>query len=251
MKNKVIKSVTLMICFVLILLICSSCTRQNRGEQENLFPVWQSYLPFEPEVVCIVQCEPIWLEYKGERSLAFSRHFVKTYSDKNQLRQIVESLFAPEIPGHNELKSGRCLLVVSVANRLNSQTAVRVPFDLGDDGYAIIPTGRDRQLYNILHSALIEWDVQKKAESKVEWAIGFIAQYSSLQYRDDKKITRDGFQSYLKQKNEDPNIIINTLSNYYSDPNFLENWYKERPIPSKSGLRNTWERMKPDQSKPK
>ncbi len=251
MKNK---DRYLVLATLLGILSCSSCTKQKQfvQEQQNLFPLWNGSLPIESstflsesKIVCIVQCEPMQLEYEirnakngeknamlNERISPFWKYLIKVYSHKNEIRQISDSLDTPELAGQFHLNTGRCLVVISVANRLNSQTAIRVPFELNDDGYAITPRGKDRKLYKILNSALKEWHAQIEADERVCQAVRHFGQY---QVGSRDKLTEQGFRSYLQQKNEDPNVTISILANYYGDPKFLENLYKE-PKPSPSDL---------------
>jgi hypothetical protein len=238
MKKIYLFTMLIIICLLIALFFFNREGKIVAEDSEiKLFPLWDGNSvitpPYESDIVCIVQCEPMQIEWEGKKVKSrepFWNYLIKTYSDKDTIQQIFDFLYAPEEPGHSTLDTERYLLVVSVSRKLNSQSATRIPYQLSKDGYAITPCGKDRRLYEILNGGLMEWQSRMEFENKVHRAIMHIIAYDSL-HRD--RFSREGFEDFLRQKNEDPNENIRTLQTYYRDPNFLENWQKKKDrVPS-------------------
>jgi len=91
---------------------------------------------------------------------------VKAYADKDMIKKIISKLHSPEYrEGRNiNIETEDYLLLIGIDRKLDSQFIIRVPFKLAEDGYVVTPRGRDRELYELLNSALKDWVAQRKAE---------------------------------------------------------------------------------------
>jgi hypothetical protein len=89
---------------------------------------------------------------------------VKRYSDPEMIKKIIGRLNSPEQRQSYVLETEDYLLLIGISRKLNSQFIIRVPYKLAEAGYALTPRGKDKELYEILSSGLIEWETQKKAE---------------------------------------------------------------------------------------
>jgi len=98
---------------------------------------------------------------------------VKAYADRDVVERIMNRLYSPEYrQNHNDVETyEEYLLLIEIDRKLNSQTIIRVPYKLTEDGHAITPRGKDKELYEILNSGLKEWEGQKKAEKDRDDAI--------------------------------------------------------------------------------
>jgi hypothetical protein len=100
---------------------------------------------------------------------------VNVYSEQEEIERILKGLNQPEYQAYSKyrsyykIQSEHCLLLISASRCFEPQDAtyaVRVPFVLTENGYAVTPRGKDRTLYKILTSALEEWDARLKDEEK-------------------------------------------------------------------------------------
>jgi hypothetical protein len=262
------KKYNLILTFVAIILIivCGSCEkpgRQNEQIKPKMFPLWNGKSPLfrmsDSEMpVCVIQYEPMkepdnsvvykpladadnhmlaiskrdevtTFDNEGWDGLPQWRHVVKVFCNKDEIGQIIDCLYEPELPGKYIFEPTRFLAIISVSNCLYSQTTILVPYAISGDGYAVTPRGKDQKLYEILNLALQDWHAQVKADNTTSRAIGYLLQYNPGCRKNPSK---EGFRAFLRAKNEYPDSIISTLENYYGDPNFLENLYREPNLPS-------------------
>gem|GEM_PF-6401955 len=99
---------------------------------------------------------------------------VKVYTRREEIEPILKGLNQPECPAYSSkhrdfytIQSDHCLVLLSVSRRFEmpgTTHAVRIPYLLTENGYAVTPRGKDSGLYSILSAALEEWDAQMKAE---------------------------------------------------------------------------------------
>ncbi len=122
---------------------------------------------------------------------------VKVYSDKDIIKKIISRLNSPEQRQNcDDIETEDYLLMIDISRELNSQTIIRVPYKLTEDGYAITPRGKDKELYEILNSGLKEWDAQLKAEKE----------------KGEAEIRRsNAIYRLCKQARESENVDYNTL----------------------------------------
>jgi len=248
---------------------CISCARQQQYPQvvyaqplADRFVIWQgnsileNYMRRSGSIVCFVQCEPMsddpgtpeanTLGIVGTES-PYRKRTIKTYGDHEQLQQIMERLYAPDIRQRQNIETGRCLLAVAVSHDLLPQPFIQIPFELGEDGYAVTPLGKDRKLYEILKGGLDEWHAVLATERERERAQGLLWEYihfveksrreslSEEEYitkmNDPLPLSTEEFKVFLAKKQEDVESIISTLHTYYRNPNLIEEWYKKRDFP--------------------
>lgn len=239
MENKKIclQIVTALIAGSLVIVFCASCFRQAQqaeSSEQKMFPVWDGrtdiFSPYDSEIICLVQFEPMQLEWEGQKVELQEpswNYVIKTYSENDDIQQLFEYLHNPQIRIAQEIKAEQCLLVLFVSRKLNRQFAIRIPFRLDEDGYAVTPRGEDRRLYQILKQGLDEWQIAKEAEYEIYRAVGHYLVYESQQRH---QMSREGFKSFLRDRNENPQDIIDTLQTYYGDPNFIENRFIQKSL---------------------
>ncbi|MCX6827627.1 MAG: hypothetical protein NTV06_10255, partial [candidate division Zixibacteria bacterium] len=194
MKTKI---TCLMIAILLILLGVGAFrfwSMKSEGKVLPMFPKWKSlnassgyYDHWNADaIVCIVQyiyngssCgykyEDIqqmrkkWKAYTTkEGDYPVVRYVpIKTYADKDIIKKIIDKLNSPkQRQNSDDIETEDYLLMIDISRELNSQTIIRVPYKLAEEGYAITPRGKDKELYEILNSGLKEWDAQLKAEKE-------------------------------------------------------------------------------------
>jgi hypothetical protein len=229
------------------------------SQKQSMFPKWNgydiSYGQYGAEdIVCIVQytyspdigeyrtkledTRRLRKEWAGEVAnggdYPLLRYVpVKGYADKEIIKRIIGKLHAPEQRGewNTNIETDDYLLLVGISRKLESQFIFRVPFKLTEDGYAITPRGKDKELYELLNSGLKEWEVQRIAEKERSDAI---------------------YNLYKKARDSD-NVDYNTLYVELKkldalfgakDPNDLRQIIKEQ----KEGLRQMRGTIDPNQS---
>jgi hypothetical protein len=121
----------------------------------------------------------------------------------------------------------RCLVAVFISRELNSQSAIKIPFQLDENGYAVTPRGKDRRLYQILKGGLEEWHAGQAAERERDRAQALLFVYmQSVEKRRRETLSEDEymatindplpfsteeFKAFLIEKQEDPDAILSIL----------------------------------------
>lgn len=220
-------------CFVTAFFFIDA--KRSKDFTKGMFPLWDGSAfmlipPYGSEAVCIIQCEPMQSEWKGEKVSSQGplwNYMIKSYSDKYEIQQILDRLHNPEMQTPSTVEAGQCLLVVFISHQLNSQSTIRIPFRLDDEGYAVTPRGKDRKLYKILKGGLEEWHAGQTAQRERDRAQALLFSFmQSVEKRLRETLSEDQymaiinkplpfsteeFKAFLMEKQEDPNAILSIL----------------------------------------
>ncbi len=173
---------------LLMILLCSSCARQQtsipvsgwdavpkEASGPSTAKIWTGETPLmhnSEEPVCALIYQPI-------QGLKNHWYPSRVFSDTNSLKQIIDSLTYPEEEGRYAVNSENYLLLIGIDRSLHSHCLTLIPFLTEQDKYILLPTGRDKKLYEIIHSAPLKENYYQHNNSAVPSTESFMPQNAS------------------------------------------------------------------------